>query len=329
MNSEKFILEAYRAILRREPTKAEVANMKKGMSLGNHSGFHVLRDMVDSNEFKMQILPGLVVQQTDFGSQPTFFLHIPKTGGTSMRELIGESFGVPSINIYGNWIDPSRGQGYWPYWAGHAQVSFFPETHRGFTLFRDTRSRILSLYREQQGRLTSRTLHGWIYPESNEVKRESLPFSDWLIRRENSGQSSLEFYLAENKNLIGRIRDQNQANELKKTELAERKILLESGLSRFASAAWIHRESDVQTAISSLTGKEVSSLPRQNTFESKEFKLFEVSLTASDLQIIKVFEERDELALKIAADLGLIQLLPKDENEYLFEKTASRLKFKL
>lgn len=329
MNSEKFVLAAYRAILRREPTKSEVSKMKLSFLAGPEAGFHILRDMVESEEFKVQMLPGLIVQQTDFNSQPVFFLHIPKTGGTSMRELIGASLGVPSINIYKAWSSPSRGHGYWPYWAGHAQVSFFPETHLGITFFRDTKSRMLSLYRQQQGQLNGQSRHGWSFPNSIVKMREIPPFSEWVQRQEESGHRSLEYYLAENKNVFGPERDRNQARELRNADLFERKLLLESGLSRITAAAWIHKESDVRRAITSVVGKEVDTLPRNNTFESKNFAVSIDPLSSSDLETLKSIEEREALAFKIAADLGLIQLLPDDEKQHLFEKTVSRLQFKL
>jgi RNA binding exosome subunit len=104
---------------------------------------------------------------------------------------------------------------------------------------------------------------------------------------------------------------------------------LERGLSRITAAAWIHKEEDVRGAIASVVGKEVETPPRNNTFESKGFRGSDIRLTASDLEVIRTFEQRDELAFKVAADLGLIQLLPEDEKQYLFEKTASRLMFKL
>jgi hypothetical protein len=331
VNSEKFVMAAYRAILRREPSKQEVSRMKLKVLSGPQSSFHILRDMVDSEEFKIQILPGLVVQQTEFHSHPVFFLHIPKTGGTSMRELIGAALGVPSINIYKAWRNPSKGNEFWPYWAGHAQISFFPETHTGITFFRDTKSRILSMYRQQQGEtaLDIQIQHGWSFPKEIRKRKEIMPFSSWAERMETSGIRSLEFYLAENKNVIDKVRNKHQALELRNTDFLDRKILLERGLARIASAAWIHKEEDVRGAITSVVGKEVETLPRNNTFESKVFTGSGISLTASDREILRTFEQRDELAFKVAADLGLIQLLPEDEKQYLFEKTASRLMFNL
>jgi len=330
MNSQKFVLEAYRAILRREPTKREVSEMKVKLLTGTQARFHLLRDMVDSDEFRVHILPGLVVQQTQLSSEPVFFLHIPKTGGTSMRELIGDALGVPSINIYDGWLRPSVGHGYWPYWAGHAQVSFFPESHKGITFFRDTKSRTLSRYRQLEKGISNGQIHGWSYPRSRgKRKKEIMPFSVWLDFIEDNGIRSLEYYLAENKKVVTPEMAPKESREFRNLDIAERRIQLESGMSRFSCAAWIHKENDVRMAISRVVGKPVDSLPRHNTFESKDFSYSDIVLTESDLKTLKLLEERDELVFKIAADLGLIQLLPRDENESLFEKTVSRLKFKL
>ena len=334
MKPEKLVRAAFRAILRREPSDKEVTVLRLSLLAGPDAHFHFLRTMIDSEEFKKQILPGLVSETTHLLANPVFFLHIPKTGGTSMRELIGELLGVPSINLYKAWSSPSKeGHRFWPYWAGHAQVSCFPPEHKGITFFRDTKSRLLSQYRQQMTFTggTKRT-HGWNYPNAADRRvreKKAVPFSIWIESFYATGRGSVDVYLAENKSLSGLRRTPNEVQQLFRTDESDLKSLLKSGLSRFTSAAWIHKEADVRDAIKAVTGQEVASLPRKNTYKAKSLAAPKVPLTAADLKILDYLEKRDDLAFEIAEDLGLVNRLPREEREKLFEKSAKRLDFEL
>ena len=319
-------LIAYRAVLRREPTSAELARKELG-TLGPGGKFDLLRDMVESGEFRTQILPSLVVTSTKFNSnRPVFFLHIPKTGGTSVRLALSEALGIPSINVYNAWPKPDRdSHAYWPLWAGHAQISFFPDSHEGFTVFREPRSRILSRYRQQQFLREVGRKHGWNYPREELLEKSDLDFESWV---HSGGVHSFQWFIPHPK------RNRRKWSPAEITKLAtEPKAILENqlrdSLRRFTSAAWLHEEQSVLNAIQAVAGCAPDRLPVENTATGKghDFSFLDVSEKA--LSRINWAARFDELVIRTAAELGLIPELSSEESDRQFRQTAAKLKFNL
>ena len=79
-----------------------------------------------------------------------FFLHIPKTGGTSVISYLKENTTFP-------WLlhKPQRDHqeiSIWPFVGAHAHHSIFPPESLGFTIFRDPLERLISAWRFQTSR---------------------------------------------------------------------------------------------------------------------------------------------------------------------------------
>lgn len=325
--------QTYRAILRREPTVRELA----GRRLRNvvRGGWpRLLRDMVESEEFRLQILPGLVVTGTELRSRgPVFFLHIPKTGGTSVRLALGEAIGVPSINIYGRWPQPDRDlHRYWPYWAGHAQAAFFPDTHIGFTLFREPRSRVLSAYRHHQFLRSSHRLpHGWDHPDGDRpATGDPLPFVDWLADRHRSQTLSIaRFFLPPGGS--GTVEKAASVEQLNLLDASSNQ--LKAGLARmmrrFGAAAWIHDNEAVTRAIGEVAGHAPRGIPRENVGERNNPDIRPVNVDEHALAVLEEVAALDAVVFDVAASQGLLPPLDSGDADRLFQATAERLGFVL
>jgi hypothetical protein len=319
--------------LRRAPSKKELLSATIKGSLKSNSFRELLRDMVDSTEFRTQILPALIAERTNFQADEGVFLHVPKTGGTGIREQIGHLLGVPSINIYEAWSKPSsESHKFWPYWAGHANIGFFPKSHAGFTLFRDTKSRLLSLYRQREALwLTGGSTHGWNYPK--EIRLNGSPvraIESWLLTEQLGKHRTLAsfFHLSsQNKQNTERLLSQRETREIFNSPPKEQVKVLTAGLKRIKHAAWLHDTNSTLSAISYLAGSQPKSLAFANSFESKKLNFAHQKLSKDCFELLDEAERHDRLVFEIAEDLGLIPKLDKDISEKLFQRAVERLNF--
>lgn len=315
---------AYRAILRREPTSAEVYR-KELRSLGPGGRFNLLRDMVNSDEFRLQILPGLVVASTKFTStSPVFFLHVPKTGGTSVRLALSDALGIPPLNIYGAWPTPDQHKhAFWPLWAGHAQINFFPDSHQGFTVFREPRSQILSGYRQKQFLASGGRKHGWDYP----IKRrqgQDIGFDHWL---QSSGYY-FQWFIPHPDRSVRRWSPEEVKRMSDEPEQDLRKQI-SAALARFKSAAWLHEEKSVLDAIQQVAGRAPERLPFENPASGKGLDLSPVNVSGKALARINLLANLNRIVIEQAVNRGLIPELNEAEADRQFHKTAAKLKFNL
>ncbi len=326
----------YRGVLRREPTPVEISNLNNALS-NAVSVEHALKDMLSSHEFGVMVLAELVNSYaTRVPDNPVFFLHIPKTAGTSFRLALTETMGVPAFLLYVHTTWQGFGRDatmqFWPLWAGHAGVSAFPATHRGITVFREPRSRILSLFRQQQrefawgadGKIQKR------FDDFNMVRPPGVTvtagFSQWVSAPRTTMSWFIEVPATEGEHLWNGQPSAKFLNSLSPTDV---RLSLSRSLSRFDAAAWVHDSDAMSHAISHVTNVDsVALLGRENQYEPlSDVDL--VRLQPSDLEHLKRHAHDDHLLFEIAAEQGLIPPLDPDIADAEFERTAQRLGFVL
>jgi hypothetical protein len=356
----KLVRALYRSILQRNPkSREEIIEFAKDFFL-HHNLESRIRAMIYSEEFQIMVLPELVGLATfSYTGEKIFFLHVPKTAGTSARIAIVKSIGMPSYNLYNRNsfnlnLDLSK-MDFWPFWSGHANVHAFPVTHTGFTIFRESMSRILSLYRQQQfekvGGIKSTNPH--ILDSQHriqKIKNETSykPFDLWL--EESKKILSINHWYVPN---LGVRIEQKKVNSdfssEKKSEsffsnlvghdykwrenifnLSERELIkpLQLGLAKFKYASWIHDAKEIGNTISKMTGGPSPVLETINEFrESKIFRIEKIS--NKSIEILKEIKNRDDTVLKIGSELGLISILTTEDEERYFKKSIDKLGFEM
>ena len=290
-------------------------------------------DMLHSEEFKIMALPGLVVGAThNWSGKRVFFLHVPKTAGTSVRLALIKSVGTPAFEFY-NRI-PSIAQSmrelennFWPLWVGHQNVSSFPSDMNGLTIFRESRSRILSTYRHRGQMALMNNPH---MLDSERLEKEksqarttiSTPFGTWLptsFRMKNLG-----YFIPPEEGTKYRSKEfESYINKISESGLEQ---ILNESLSRFTHAAWSHDEPAILRAISEISGRETTELPRENVYPNLKGYPPQV-LDSEAIAELNTIQDKEFILYKVAHEHGLVPLLSKSEADDLFEITAKRLGF--
>ena len=327
----------YRGVLRREPSDGEIDNLLRALS-NAVSVEHALKDMLSSHEFGVMVLPDLVNSyMTRAPDNPVFFLHIPKTAGTSFRLALAETMGVPAFLLYvhSTWQGFGRvgAMGFWPFWAGHAGVSAFPQTHRGITVFREPRSRLLSAFRQEQREIATDDPNGPInarYADFSMVRTVGVTAEDGFSRWIGGSRSEIPRFIDTPLTEGAYLWDgRPTAKYFQSLSPSDVRSSLTRSLSRFDAAAWAHDSDAMSRAISRVTNVPAApSLGRENEYRSAPFAET-VRLTPEDLANINRNAQRDQILFDISVELGLIPPLDKDFADAEFERTAERLGFVL
>jgi hypothetical protein len=325
----------YRGVLRREPGAIEINNLINALSNAG-SVEHALKDMLSSHEFGVMALPDLINSYVSrVPDNPVFFLHVPKTAGTSFRLALSDSMGVPAFLLYvrSSWQGFGRDatMRFWPLWAGHGGVSAFPQTHRGVTVFREARSRTLSSFRQQQKELATGDHDGAITLRRAQFglqPRKSLAvqagFSKWVSGSRTSLEWFIDTPLKDGAHLWNGLPSEKFLKSLSPSEV---RSSVSRSLSRFDAAAWAHDSDAMVRAIGLSTGIEKVSPPgRENQFESAP-SVETIRLTSADLKHLTRIAQTDQILISVAVEKGLIPPLDPDFADAEFEKTAQRLGF--
>jgi hypothetical protein len=344
---QEIIKSLYKAILGRNPTKSEIQNRIKTLKQNPNLESHIA-SMIRSQEFSIMMLPYLVQNTSKINSElKLFFLHVPKTAGTSLRTMLSEQLGIPAYLFYATHgiegIENSKKMEFWPFWAGHANISKFPDSHSGFTSFRETRSRLLSSYRQTQKGLSAGTN---LRNNANKMLSDQLQmhsgksenFNDWLT---NFGSSICHYYIPnkayefseKNTSEYEKIRYHmgtapewiSQINNAPEMEI---KSCIEHSMKRFKAASWNNDDKSLEEATKKLFGEKNVKLdiPRMNVFEKTSSYTPEI-ISNQSIEFMEELSRKDQIVFESAINLGIISEKMQHNNDEVFFNSAKRLGF--
>lgn len=320
------IVEAlYRGILQRVPSSAERRSLAYEVFRHGDIGA-VADDMITSQEFTIMRLPHLMAQASKrWCGRQVFFLHIPKTAGTSMRLALTNSCGVPAVTIYRHIGEIDRKElhlvPFWPLFIGHAHIDFFPESHRGLTVVREPRSRFLSMYRQAQSEGRGPHLaDSRVQMRQQRISRQalSMPFGQWLRAGFRPGAAS--WFTAGFSSHSEKFVRTAQPDKVRRA--------VEAGVARIDAAAWSHDRTGMLRAITRMTGDASPELPHENVFSPRP-EISAQTITSEDLAYLDECAARDQLLIDALVARGLVEPLSSSQADDLFHTTATRLGFRL
>ncbi len=344
----KAVRKIYRGLLKRDPSPTEIIGFTLDFAR-NPNIESRLSSLIYGEEFSVMVMPDLVrAASENFTGKRVFFLHVPKTAGTSVRLGLNNALGIPSFSLYPRSTHSAPGElssmEFWPYWAGHANIAAFPESHTGFTTFRESRSRLLSQYRQRQFNLApGANPHRYADTAKSAAQKKIVPkalpsFNTWIGR---ISSSALHWYIPNptiQKNLklstdlksfqlkVGADEEwRRKVFEMNELELS---TALEKSLLRFSAAGWLHQPAGIIEAIAKISGNQNATLPQENEFRKTQFYQVE-KISPETLKIMENIREKESILFKVAQDIGLLtDKLVLDEDE-IFHKSLSKLGFKL
>lgn len=325
-NQRDYADQLFRGVLGREPSPVE--SFRIGSQLALHGDLEAIaRDLVLSEEFSIQMLPQIVSKWTaNYTGTKLFFLHVPKTAGTSVRLALSQAIGAPSLLLYRGFFQPGPEASFWPLWSGHSSINRFPDDRPGFTVFRDSRSRLLSWYRQRQkeGRGRQR-IH--LYDPHGGKTPQKVPDVGrlWALRRARLDAWYHFDRAGRTQGFQGWTADE-VLDDMSKKEFVEG---LKQGLSRISYAAWAHDADGLLRAVRAATGQRVESIPRENTLEDHTPHPETVQLTRRDVAQLEQVAEADQVVFEVARSLGLIGALDSDTADELFKRALVRHRFLL
>lgn len=252
-----------------------------------------------------------------------FFLHIPKSGGMSIRAQIRAGLGgvsplLLSAGPLDYQIEP--GATSWPFLTGHVGIDACPAGHSCVTVFREPRSRLLSLHRF----VASRHYETWLCS----LGLDSAVSRMW---RENSIEAVIR--AAPDKSPLGSrglrfawmfAEGSSTLSRFTALSRPERLSVIARGLQRVSHAAWIHDRAGIARLLEQTTGQRPGETGRLNVTRptipdspgviDKKTREFLADFLQDDLQV-----------LEMASAAGLIPTLSADARDEIFRETAIKL----
>jgi hypothetical protein len=304
--------------------------------------------MLESEEFAIMRLPHLVAKAAEnYLGGKVFFLHVPKTAGTSLRLALIEEMGFPALDAYGrvgNWDSYSLELlELWPLLVGHLNIGQFPiGTHKGITVFREPRLRVLSLFRQRTKSLYQPNPHRSPEGEHRRIQKArklESGFAPWLLDQGpldlaswyvdySGGRSEVR---ATSRHDRGTWNNRNAHSKLLENYTQKQLVKqLEVGFKRIQLAEWVHDSEALRTLPSRAVGRVAprAKLQTANTVHPEQ-RAREISLDAEALKKLDEITLKSQPVFDVAVNAGLISPLEKDKADELFENGAKRLGFKL
>jgi len=317
---DRIAFEIYEGSLRKPATAIGKCSLRRGL-LGKNNAYRALYLLFKDGKVTAEDLQQYYRQvQPHVTDKKVFLMHIPKTAGTSIRTTLEEAVGVPAITAYQKdetfeakrWDEFS----FWPLLSGHVHIDHFPTSHIGITSFRESRSRVLSEYRqiERQAQHRRREIFALYGIATKDEERMS-----WSEFRQLGLLHTYYWYFTAGH------RDDWQSF-IGTASSAELHSSIEAGLKRIQEAAWSHDSVALESAVSNVLEIPVK-LNRVNVFPEQNFETIE--LTHEDLRELNEVANLDEIVIEVARALGLVPKLSQSEKDSLFERDIQRLGFKL
>lgn len=301
----------YVELLNRNPKESELEILNTKISerglpitlLEWFSDFELLSRAKELAISKPSGLSGMQMKNV-VGLRKLAFLHIPKTSGTRLKERLPYSLGIDWVDLDILWHNEflaAQSRSYFDFWplvTGHSRISNFPPGHAVLAFFRESRSRLLSLFGHSQQMSNT--------PEF--MKR--LRLKDFLEACWT--HLDLEPYFWPLHRFFS-IREDTD-------------VACETLVGRTDFAQWSHDSKGIEKTVASWLGREVrfDGTTKSNTTNYSELTGFRKTLTQSDIVALEHYASREDSVIDILVELKKLRRLSPEERDMEFKTSLSK-----
>jgi hypothetical protein len=210
---------------------------------------HVLGDLMDGDDRRTRMSLGV---RTDCRSR-AFFLHIPKTAGTTLRVFLKNQYPAELVCPIEGWKDLLSVPDYSQYrlFLGHFSANFqkfLPEDIRCFTFLRHPFNRMISILRHMKRDPAFSPLHA----RAKHLSLSEMLRDDMIMGRNRDGQTALLSARAEPPEVISYIRKKEAAGESWNVASLEGRPSLRRAVETLAGMSFVGILEDFENSLTAL-----------------------------------------------------------------------------
>lgn len=327
------ITEAYEAVflgvLGRKPSSDEVAAWMSNNGAATSVG-SLAEALRTTDEYRDRLALESERMARAADGRKVFFLHIPKSGGISIRAQFRASLGHVAPILLADSPLPYQiepGATSWPFLTGHIGIDTCPPGYSCVTVFREPRARLLSLHRF----VASRHYEAWLSsvglnPEVSRQWRESS--IDSLIENNHEMPLGIDGHVLHARQGLHYAwmfaEGFSTPAGFAAVSRAEGELAIKRGLQRISHAAWTHDGPGIARMIERASGRRPGEIARLNITKPTISGSPGV-INRKTRELLADFLRDDMQVLEMAASAGLVEALSADVRDTIFKETALRL----
>jgi hypothetical protein len=312
MDELKVLKEVFVSLVNRSPSSEEI-ELFINAGVDTSDGKSIKTALLDSPERLYFNANELWQRCLGTGLRSTFFLHLPRTGGTAFTAALSEVFGIPAMLVQDglNGVPiHAHGNVKWPIKTGHVPIDNIEDGVQIVSIARDPRTRLLSQFRFMQNSTAKRT--------------KSLGFEKFI---EEFGSELNPLGLGDGAAMFAERKNMNNC-DWPDIPVRKRREFLLRGMSRIAKMAWNESETQLQEMIRFVGGKD-SKIARHNQSASLGGFVDEAQVVASkNLKKIIAIVGMEMEYIEAGLDIGVLECPNFSEMDVLFDEMCDQYRIK-